>query len=109
MSEPAQVGDVIWANAYDTRGAMKDRPMVVIAVETKPTRRLICCCITTSPPRGDTDRFVGLPAIRWSGLSRASWAALDWLQEIDPMQIRRISGRLPIRLTQFIIDGIEEG
>jgi hypothetical protein len=104
---PLQPGSVVWADAADKNGYIKDRPMVVLAIGPGGIN-FVCCCVTHTDKSPRPKSYVGVP---WdptgraaTGLKKPSWAVTDWI--IHVTSIRRRSGVVTQKKLQEIIDRV---
>ena len=105
-----KIGSILWAAVPDKNGYVKDRPLVVIGVSDHPTSPLICCCITTTQKSPRPPTYVPVPWDRTgrssTGLREPSFAVANWVVEVPRNKCRRVSGRLPAKRLNHLLDVI---
>lgn len=104
MDGDADPGEVVWGwVAYEddpTRG--KDRPIVVVG---RWGRDLCGVPLTSRERPGDPDRIpVGTGG--WDPQRRPSWACLDRIMRLDPVDVRREGSALDRRAFERVVDEV---
>jgi mRNA-degrading endonuclease toxin of MazEF toxin-antitoxin module len=104
-------GAIIWATVPDRNGHRKDRPLVVISVDSKDAEAaLACVCISTRRQDPLPEDVVELPWDPRTGASTGlyQWCAAvaSWVVAVEPDQVRRFSGSVPKRVMDRILDKV---
>lgn len=86
-------GEIVWTwvpfEENDGRG--KDRPVLVVAVETGGT--VLAVQLTSKDHDGDSD-FVSIGSGSWDGEHRPSWVNIDRVMRVHPTGMRREAAAL---------------
>ena len=87
-------GDIAWAWIDDGRGNSKLRPIVVIDVN----QTVLAVAITSSPIDVNNRMYVSLPWHEQGNVStrlkKQSWAACDWIVDIEIAAIQKVCGHV---------------
>lgn len=102
------LGSVVLATIRHKRGGGKTRPVLVLvtAAQVAQGHGLLCMAITTTFPDPPPNLCVELP---WdssgrcaTGLRQRSAAVIDWVLEIDPLDIVAVIGVVPAKTLERI-------
>ena len=100
-------GEIVWTwvpfEENDGRG--KDRPVLVVAVESAGT--YLAVQLTSKDHDGEGD-FVSVGAGRWDGEHRPSWVNLDRVMRVHEGGMRREAAALPREPFERVTDRLHQ-